>query len=125
MNATLYLPMKKKWFDMVFSGEKKEEYREFKPYWMTRVKKWIGARTFQYVHTRPCEGTEFSIELKDLRPHKICFVNGYQKAAPRFIAWCNSYEVRTKVEHPEWGEGEYAGKPHFVFHIGLVKREEH
>ena len=27
----LTLPIKKKWFDMIKSGEKKEEYREIKP----------------------------------------------------------------------------------------------
>ena len=29
----LVLPIKKKWFDMIASGEKKEEYREIKPYY--------------------------------------------------------------------------------------------
>lgn len=28
----LVLPIKKQWFDMIISGEKKEEYREIKPY---------------------------------------------------------------------------------------------
>ena len=32
----LILPIKKKWFDMIASGEKKEEYREMKPYYTTR-----------------------------------------------------------------------------------------
>ena len=27
----LILPIKKKWFDMILSGEKREEYREIKP----------------------------------------------------------------------------------------------
>lgn len=35
--ATLHLNLKKKWFDMIASGEKKEEYREFKPYWIKRI----------------------------------------------------------------------------------------
>lgn len=30
----LYLSVKKKWFDMIVSGEKKEEYREHKLYWV-------------------------------------------------------------------------------------------
>ena len=33
----LRLPIKKKWFDMIASGEKQEEYREIKPYWDTRL----------------------------------------------------------------------------------------
>lgn len=32
----LTLPIKKKWFDMIRSGEKKEEYREQKPYYTKR-----------------------------------------------------------------------------------------
>lgn len=33
----LVLPIKKKWFDMIRSGEKKEEYREIKPYYDKRI----------------------------------------------------------------------------------------
>ena len=34
----LTLPIKKKWFDMILSGEKKEEYREIKPYYVPAEK---------------------------------------------------------------------------------------
>lgn len=34
---TLYLSLKKEWFDMIKSGEKKEEYREMTPYWRKRI----------------------------------------------------------------------------------------
>lgn len=37
----LTLPIKKKWFDMIKSGEKKEEYREIKPYYASRFKKFV------------------------------------------------------------------------------------
>ena len=37
----LTLPIKKKWFDMILSGEKKEEYREIKPYYDSRFKSYI------------------------------------------------------------------------------------
>lgn len=33
----LILPIKKRWFDMIKNGEKKEEYREIKPYWNSRI----------------------------------------------------------------------------------------
>ena len=33
----LTLPIKKKWFDMIKLGEKKEEYREIKPYYDSRL----------------------------------------------------------------------------------------
>ena len=32
----LILPIKKQWYDMILSGEKKEEYREIKPYYEKR-----------------------------------------------------------------------------------------
>lgn len=33
----LHLTLKKKWFDLIASGAKKEEYREIKPYWNQRL----------------------------------------------------------------------------------------
>ena len=33
----LHLTLKKKWFDMILSGEKTDEYREIKPYWTKRL----------------------------------------------------------------------------------------
>jgi hypothetical protein len=33
----LHLTLKKKWFDLVSSGEKKIEYRQIKHYWTTRI----------------------------------------------------------------------------------------
>lgn len=126
MNATLHLPMKKKWFDMVLSGEKKEEYREFKPHWMTRVRNCIGDLGYpQSVHEAKDHGREYTVvaSRRIATPLEICFVNGYQKNAPRFIGHCDYFFVRNKSLHPEWGEGEYAGKPHFVFHIGHIERE--
>ena len=35
----LILPIKKKWFDMILSGEKKEEYRARNDYYYSRFKK--------------------------------------------------------------------------------------
>lgn len=40
----LHLTLKKKWFDMIESGEKKEEYREIKPYW---IRKLVNPRMMQ------------------------------------------------------------------------------
>ena len=34
---TLHLIIKKKWFDMILSGEKTEEYRDIKPYYNLRL----------------------------------------------------------------------------------------
>lgn len=37
MSKKLTLPLKKKWFDLIKSGEKKEEYREINLYWVSRL----------------------------------------------------------------------------------------
>lgn len=37
MSKRLTLPLKKKWFDMIKSGEKLEEYREITEYWIRRL----------------------------------------------------------------------------------------
>ena len=33
----LTLTVSKEWFDMIVAGEKTEEYREIKPYWVARL----------------------------------------------------------------------------------------
>jgi hypothetical protein len=36
-NYDLILPIKKKWFDRILSGDKKEEYRDMKPFYDKRI----------------------------------------------------------------------------------------
>ena len=38
----MILPIKKKWYDMILSGEKKEEYRKISPYYTTRFRNLWG-----------------------------------------------------------------------------------
>ena len=46
----LHLTLKKKWFDMIASGEKKEEYREMKDHWDSRLRNKDGSlKVFDYV----------------------------------------------------------------------------
>ena len=70
----LRLTLKKKWFDMIASGEKKEEYREIKPYWISRLNK------------------EFDV---------VEFRNGYAKNAPRLTIELKG--IRRDVGNPDWG----------------------
>lgn len=109
----LVLPMKKKWFDMILSGEKKQEFRESKPYWKTRVYNWKVAN-------RESSAEWLEVDFQDLLP--ILFVNGYGAKAPRFIGWCNGYSIRSTAPHKEWGEGEYVGIAHYAFHILKIER---
>ena len=82
MNDTLFLPLKAKWYDMIESGIKTEEYRKFKEYWFKRLanKKYKYVR-FSYGYTR----RTMTFEIEDLGldigrpewgaiPGKVCFV---------------------------------------------------
>ena len=42
----LTLPIKRKWFDMIASGEKKEEYRDFTEYYKSRFAKYAARAEF-------------------------------------------------------------------------------
>ena len=49
---TLCLPLKKEWYEMIESGVKTEEYREIKPYWVTRLAhcyKWCSLNVVNYL----------------------------------------------------------------------------
>ena len=73
----LTLPIKKKWFDMIKSGEKKEEYREIKPYYTSRFNN-ATADDFNYV----------------------VFRNGYSPFSPDIKCRC---KLRIGQGKEEWG----------------------
>lgn len=67
----LHLTLKKKWFDLIASGEKKYEYREIKPYWIARFFK----------------DEEFLIQYDEIN-----FRNGYSKNCPFMrVEWDGLY----------------------------------
>lgn len=81
----IILPIKKKWFDMIKTGVKKEEYREIKPYYEKRFEK-----TF-----------------KDDDVAVVKFRNGYSNNSPSFDCLV---QLTSGVGKPEWGaepEKEY------------------
>lgn len=98
----LTLPIKAKWFNMILSGEKKEEYRETKSYYTSRFNK-----LFNLDHVCISEGTE----EKEIR-----FVNGYGRERPAFIAKCTLEITSGRVA---WG-AEY-GKTYYVLKIHEIR----
>lgn len=95
----LHLTLKKKWFEMILSGEKTEEYREIKDYWKNRFLI-IDA---PFVH---------SFKKFD----KIKFTNGYSKNAASFIIECSAIDYGKGKE--EWGAEK--GKDYFVIKLGKI-----
>jgi len=67
----LHLTLLRKWFDEIVSGNKKEEYRDVKPYWDRRL---LGKNY-----------------------DKIYFKNGYGKNVPFMIVECKGIEKRNET----------------------------
>lgn len=110
----LNLTLKKKWFDMILSGEKKEEYREIKLYWVTRLINFkdeteydifnefcndLKDNQFRYANMNDLLES-FNCEFKKF--DAIKFTNGYAKNAPSFLIKCNGIDVHEAV--PEWSD---------------------
>lgn len=81
----ILLPIKKKWFYMILSGEKKEEYREIKPYYTKRFQN---------------QGLLDVYGLPTTNKVPIIFRNGYNANSPAFSAWCS---LDVKTGKTEWG----------------------
>ena len=93
----LVLPIKKKWFDMIKSGEKKEEYREIKPYYDSRFKGYYYATT-------------------GMLPY-ILFRNGYAKNSPTIKC---QVCIRIGQGKQEWGAEP--GKVYYILEILEVQK---
>ena len=61
----LHLTLKKKWFDMIASGEKREEYREIKLYWNRR----LNNKKFDAIQFRNGYNPASPTMLVELREH--------------------------------------------------------
>lgn len=48
----LHLPLKSEWYDMIESGEKREEYREFKEYYISRLVEMRNRLMGQDIYTK-------------------------------------------------------------------------
>ncbi|MDR0979488.1 MAG: ASCH domain-containing protein [Lachnospiraceae bacterium] len=99
----LILPIKKKWFDMIKSGEKKQEYREIKPYWTKRFLSELNKRSIT---------CNFSEEDIIGSRYFVIFKNGYKRNSPQIK--CN-IELHKGYGKPEWGAEE--GKKYYILEI--------
>ena len=80
--SILHLTLKKKWFDMIASGDKKEEYRECKEYWSTRLME---------------RGTD-----KFRKYDVVRFRNGYAKDAPSMDLVCK--KISLGLSKTKWSD---------------------
>ena len=112
--AILSLVLKGKWFDMIASGEKREEYRMATDYWLKRLENWDR-------HPAGTPVVEFRL--------------GYANNALRMAFWVLGLNTESgmktyalvdsdtyKPRHPDWGEPD---EPHFFIRLGgLVKLQD-
>lgn len=79
--SVLPLVLKGKWYDMIASGEKREEYRANTPYWHRRLSNWV---------------LNFPEHLV------IAFSRGYRK--PDLFIEASGINIYLNQLHPDWGE---------------------
>lgn len=94
----LTLTIKKKWFDMICSGEKKEEYREISRYYASRFAPYLGWEIINGQEKKK----EFLCRLR----------NGYDVTSPSAVVRCT---VSSGTGKPEWGAE--LGKRYYVLKI--------
>lgn len=110
----LTLTIKKKWFDMIASGKKKEEYREIKEYYDARLGNTFGAI---WVDGELAQGECVPKEIRKDPVQKIIFRNGYAKNSRKLVAECR---LGTGEGKTEWGAEP--GKQYYILKIENVER---
>jgi hypothetical protein len=126
---TLNLTIHKKWFDIILSGEKKEEYRDVKPYYTKRFFKCrIGCNNKKFYgdceelvnskceKTFPCYKCEFGLKNKFT---EIIFRNGYKDNSPKITIELK--EITVGKGSPNLGAPE---KDVFILKLGDIIKTE-
>ena len=119
----LNLSVKKEWFSKIVSGEKKEEYREIKPYWVARfyydrfgklspvLVKELTDYIIKHGDTEHFEAKN-GIEVSFVPYTHVLFINGYGDDKPRVekeIVWID-------IDRPRkgWCPDDFLGREFFV-----------
>lgn len=105
----LTLPIKRKWLEMIRSGEKKEEYRSLSPYYAARFKRFLG---WEHIPASQAQ-VERGLRARGSVPFKdIILRAGYSAFAPATMI---SGYITISTGRPEWGAT--AGEEYYVLHI--------
>lgn len=108
----LILPLKKQWYNMIYIGEKPEEYREITPYWCHRFLD-VSDLRIDYLNEETIEFMVNESLLKLRQFLRVTFTLGYPKKedASRRMTF-NNPKIRIGTGRSEWGAEE--GKKYFV-----------
>jgi len=115
---TLHLTLRKQWYDLILSGEKKEEYREIKPYWKKRFCAPLcdNMKDLDKICHEGDTRTMFDLIKNDL--DKIIFTNGYSKNSPRMTVECKGIEIG--IGKKEWGAPD---EKVFIIKLGNIHEQ--
>lgn len=111
----LTLTIKKKWYDMILAGIKKEEYREIKDYYDSRLLTMFGAIM---VDGQLLQGEAVPEEIRRAAVQPVIFRNGYGRNCPQFLAYCT---LAVKEGRQEWGAEP--GVQYYTLEIREVKED--
>lgn len=106
----LTLPIKKRWFDMICSGEKTDEYREITPYW---AKRFGWQEDYEYSDNHPPDRVHKLVMVSTNLT--VIFKNGYGKDSPQIKCLVHITKGQGKAA---WGA--IPGKEYFVLHIEKI-----
>lgn len=115
---TLDLILKHHWYDMIASGEKKEEYREIKPYWIKRLVSDYKMAADDFTAPVVCDSNavkmtvNFEFQIFWSCTH-VRFRRGYSSTTMTF----EIEEIKVGVGNSQWGAPKEE-----VFIIKLGKR---
>lgn len=100
--AILPLVLKGKWYDMIASGEKREEYRDDKPFWIKRIVEWFH---------------EALMTSETPKVQVVAFSRGCKKADMffRVLGVSRSTNYHHRPIFSKWGEPK---TPHIIIFLG-------
>jgi hypothetical protein len=125
----LYLTLKKKWFDLIVSGKKLEEYREIKSHWVYRLLSptkdffpdSFDMDEFIYDLNHPFERFSAPDEVLNYFNHEIRkfthvkFSAGYGRNSPSITMPIE--DIHIGAGRPEWGAEK--GRYYFVISVSV------
>lgn len=123
--TALCFVLKRRWFDMIQSGEKPEEYREITPYWIKRL---FCNRVYSPLRLFPLTKKEISYFASNHealakaldaglvvpKAEAALFYMGYAKDRPQLAHLIQGIKVGTG--RPQWGAEP--GKEYLVIQLG-------
>lgn len=104
MTSVLRLTVKKKWFDMIASGQKKEEYRDIKVYWIRRLEIHFFDPMNKIVYGSAPKKFDY-----------VLFKNGYGSNVPELLIQCKG--IKIGIGRRTWGA---TGNRCYIIKLGKI-----